>query len=87
MPFAINGLPSGWQVRWQAMEEDLSPDDDGHTLEEWLQEVYFDNDKHADFTKNDIANVGKLIARMLKFEPSLRTAASDALADPWFEEE
>ena len=85
MGFATDGLPSRWQVKWQAMQEDLPHEDHSYTLQEWLEEVYFDNDKHADFTREDIARVGKLIARMLKFEPSLRATASDALADAWFE--
>lgn len=67
------------------MQEDSLDDGDNYTLQEWLEEVYFDNNKKAEFTREDIAKVGKLIGRMLKFEPSLRATASDALSDVWFE--
>ena len=86
MGLAADGLPSRWQVKWRAMQEDLPREYHSYTLQEWLEEVCFDNEKHHDFTRGDIAKVGKLVARMLKFEPSLRATASDALADAWFEQ-
>ncbi|KAK4129914.1 kinase-like protein [Trichocladium antarcticum] len=88
MEFATDGLPPRWQGKWQAMQEGLSHSDeeDTYTLQGWLEEVYFDDCKHSDFTRDDIAKVGKLIERLLKFEPSLRATASDVLADAWFEQ-
>lgn len=88
MEFATDGLPPRWQGKWQAMQEGLSHSDeeDSYTLQGWLEEVYFDDCKHSDFTRDDIAKVGKLIERLLKFEPSLRATASDVLADAWFEQ-
>ncbi|KAK7397649.1 hypothetical protein QQX98_012985 [Neonectria punicea] len=83
MGFATDGLPSRWRDKWQAMQKDLPDEDHSYTLQEWLAEVYFDDDKHAEFTREDIVSVGKLIESMLKFEPSLRAAASDTLADAW----
>ncbi|KAH6656159.1 kinase-like domain-containing protein [Truncatella angustata] len=85
MEFATDSLPSRWQMKWQAMQGNLLCDDHSYTLQEWLEEVYFDNNKQAEFTREDIAKVGKLIGRMLKFEPSFRATASDALSDTWFE--
>ncbi|KAF4977038.1 hypothetical protein FZEAL_6400 [Fusarium zealandicum] len=85
MGFATDRLPSRWQAKWQAMEQGLPAEDDSYALHEWLEEIYLNDDKHADFTQEDIAEVGKLISRMLKFEPSLRATASDILTDSWFE--
>lgn len=67
------------------MQKDLAQDDKRHKLREWLEKVY-DNGKHADFTSKEIAALARLIGRILKFEPSLRTTASDALIDSWFEQ-
>ncbi|KAF4463879.1 CMGC SRPK kinase [Fusarium albosuccineum] len=87
MGFATDGLPSRWQTKWETMQKCLSEEDDSYTLQEWLEEVYFDDLKHTEFTKEDIASVARLIDRMLKFEPSLRATASDTLADVWFNRE
>ena len=89
MEFATDGLPPRWQEKWQAMQESLPPSDeeeDSYTLQGWLEEVYFDDYKHSDFTREDVSKVGKLIERLLKFEPSLRATASDILADAWLEQ-
>ena len=86
MEFATDSLPSRWQTKWQAMQGDLLCDDSDYTFQEWLEEVYFDDNKQAEFTKEDITQVGKLIGRMLKFEPSLRATASDVLSDAWFKQ-
>jgi hypothetical protein len=72
MEFATDSLLSRWQMKRQAMQEDLLYDDHSYTLQEWLEDVYFDNNKQAGFTRQDIAKVGKLIGRMLKFESFLR---------------
>ncbi|EEU37169.1 uncharacterized protein NECHADRAFT_78359 [Fusarium vanettenii 77-13-4] len=85
MEFATDRLPTRWQVKWQAMKHDLPEDEGGYTLPQWLEEIYFDDNKRVEFTREDIASVAKLVERMLKFEPSLRIVASDAVADAWFD--
>ncbi|KAM4064680.1 kinase [Hirsutella rhossiliensis] len=85
MEFATDELPSRWQAKWQAMQKYVPRGDDSCTLQQWLEEVYFDDNEHPDFSREDIVRVGGLIKRMLKFEPSLRDTARDALADPWFD--
>lgn len=67
------------------MQRDLPDEDHSYTLQEWLAEVYFDDDKHAEFTREDMVSVGKRIESMLKFESSLRAAASNTLTDSWFD--
>lgn len=68
------------------MRKELPTEDHSYTLQGWLVEVYFDNDKHADFTQGDIEKVGDLVARMLKFVPWLRATASETLSDACFEQ-
>lgn len=85
LAFDTEGLPSRWQFRWQAMKNKLSHEEYSYTLQEWLEEVYFDTGKQAEFTREDIASVGMLIERMLKLEPSARAKAKDALGNAWFD--
>lgn len=87
MEFATDRLPTRWQVKWQAMKHDLPEDEGGYTLLEWLEEVYFDNNKRVKFTKEDIATIAELVRQMLKFEPSLRSVASNTIANSWFNQE
>lgn len=82
--FDADGIPPRWQAKWKAMEENLPHDDQPYTLQEWLEEVYFDDDRTPEFTAEDIAQVGELVSRMLKFEPSRRATAHDILTSAWF---
>lgn len=78
-------LPSRWQAKWQAMQgTPTQPDDDGMKLHSWLEEVYFDSNKKPEFTKNDIKRAAELIARLMRFEPSLRATPNEILAESWF---
>ncbi|KAF5554073.1 CMGC SRPK kinase [Fusarium napiforme] len=76
-------LPSRWQAKWQAMQGTPTQPDDGMRLYSWLEEVYFDDDKKAEFTKNDIKRAAELIARLMRFEPSLRASPNEILAESW----
>ncbi|GAB0136264.1 hypothetical protein EsDP_00004571 [Epichloe bromicola] len=76
-------LPSRWQAKWQPMQNDTPQRDENYTLHKWLEEVYFDNGKQAEFTKEEIARIAELTTRMLKFEPCLRAAPSEILAEDW----
>ncbi|RBR16009.1 hypothetical protein FVER53590_11132 [Fusarium verticillioides] len=77
-------LPPRWRAKWQAMQGTPTPPDDGMSLHSWLEEVYFDTDKTAEFTKNDLKRAAELIARLMRFEPSLRASPSEILAESWF---
>ncbi|KAG5810591.1 hypothetical protein H9Q74_005726 [Fusarium xylarioides] len=77
-------LPSRWHAKWQAMQGTPAQPDDGMNLHSWLEEVYFDADKKAEFTKNDIKRAAELIARLMRFEPSLRAPPDEILAESWF---
>ncbi|KAF5982816.1 CMGC SRPK kinase [Fusarium coicis] len=77
-------LPSRWQAKWQAMQGTPTQPDDGMRLHSWLEGVYFDTDKKAEFATNDIKRAAELIARLMRFEPSLRAPPDEILAESWF---
>lgn len=79
-----DGVLDRWQKKWLEMEKDRSREDPPFLLQQWLEEIYFDPDRNADFTKQDITRVGDLVASMLKFEPSAKAQAKEILAGPWF---
>lgn len=85
MAFDLSGLPLRWHKKWKIMEKDVPiGKDQFFTLQEWLNEVYFDQDRYSEFTTKDIEQVSELISRLLKFEPSQRATATDILDSSWF---
>jgi serine/threonine-protein kinase SRPK3 len=84
MEFSTDELPDRWRKKWQTMDKSLSEDGAAYTLQQWLEEVYFDEDRHSEFTKHDITKISELVGRLLKFEPSSRARTRDILNDPWF---
>ncbi|KAI0809938.1 kinase-like protein [Xylaria sp. FL0064] len=70
-----DALPGRWQEKWQTLKESL-PDA--------LEEVYFCPEKRCEFTQQDVAKIGELVRRLLRFEPSLRSPAKDIANDQWF---
>ncbi|KAI9927245.1 hypothetical protein MW887_003632 [Aspergillus wentii] len=78
---ASDALPERWQDKWKAMDDGSA---EGTGLQEWLEEVYFDG-RDKDLTKEDIVQLGRIVARLLYFEPSSRASARDILDEPWLE--
>lgn len=90
-------LPERWEQKWHLMDaespeeerkegEEEGSDKSGdckYTLQEWLEEVYFDDDYREDLAHEDIDKVGELVRKMLKFEPLLRASPEVILQDPW----
>ncbi|KAH7159068.1 kinase-like domain-containing protein [Fusarium sp. MPI-SDFR-AT-0072] len=70
-------LPSRWQEKWQETEREALQEEDAWTLQSWMEEVYFDNDKPPEFTRRELRAVAKLIARLMRFEPSIRATPSE----------
>ncbi len=58
-----------------------------YDLQKWLEEVYFDSDKHADYIREQIVKFGRLVLRLMRYEPSTRITAAEALKDEWFQDE
>lgn len=83
LDFCTDEIPSRWREKWQPLKRD-PVEDAPCTLQQWLEEVYFDDERRPEFTKQDIAHVSRLVGRLLKFEPSSRTLARELLEDPWF---
>ncbi|PSR79708.1 hypothetical protein BD289DRAFT_88652 [Coniella lustricola] len=85
MAFDLNGLPPRWRKQCQFMSQDLSNErDQPLSVKDWLNEVYFEQDKSSELTANDIAQIGELISRLLKMEPSLRATTTNILDNSWF---
>ncbi|KAK8208136.1 protein kinase [Phyllosticta capitalensis] len=80
-------LPHRWQQKWLALDRAKPPEEpSGYTLQTWLEEAYFDEEKEQDLSRRDIRKVGELVQRMLRFEPTARATAAEILKDPWFED-
>lgn len=62
-----------------------STEEDKHTLQQWLEELYFNDGKTVDFTRKDIAELGALLQRLLRLDPSTRSTASAIVEDSWFQ--
>lgn len=56
----------------------------GPALQEWLEEMYFDGERKADLTREDIVELGRVVQRLLRIEPSARASVRDILNDSWF---
>ncbi|KAF2257428.1 kinase-like protein [Trematosphaeria pertusa] len=80
-------LPERWQETWRAMDSASRGEKSGYTLQEWLEEMYFDGERNEDLTRKDILKVGELVRKMLRFEPSMRASAREILQDSWFKRE
>ncbi|KAL5115643.1 hypothetical protein ACEQ8H_006442 [Pleosporales sp. CAS-2024a] len=78
-------LPDRWKRDWHAMQGTLSSDNrDTCSLQDWLEEMYFDGERREDMSRQDIVRVGLLIASILRMEPSARAPAKAVLQDAWF---
>jgi hypothetical protein len=80
-------LPERWHEKYRTIVGDWTGEKSDNHLQEWLEEIYFDNRKRQYFTRQDIVKIGKLVGMLLRFEPSMRASADEILRDPWFEDE
>ncbi|KKA16432.1 Uncharacterized protein T310_9975, partial [Rasamsonia emersonii CBS 393.64] len=81
---ATDALPERWQDLWKTMDDKAAAEISGPALQEWLEDMYFDGERNEDLTKGDIAKLGQIIGKLLRFEPSTRASAREILNDPWF---
>ena len=81
---ASDALPERWLGLREAMSDGVDTESPGPGLQEWLEEMYFDGERKEDLTREDIAKLGQIIRKLLRFEPSTRASASEILNDPWF---
>ncbi|RGP76702.1 heterokaryon incompatibility het-6 [Fusarium longipes] len=79
-------LPLRWQPRWHEMQNGRVLNNEGWTLQTWLEHIYFNSDRHyAEFTRDEIVAIGGAISRMLRFEPSLRAMPGEILEQDWLQ--
>ncbi|EAU31292.1 conserved hypothetical protein [Aspergillus terreus NIH2624] len=76
-------LPENWLDQWRKMSGDYSGDSAGPGLQDWLEEMYFDGERKADLTGDDIVQLGRIISKLLQFEPSARASVKEIVNDPW----
>jgi serine/threonine protein kinase len=80
-------LPQRWHEKYRTMNSEWTGEKPENRLQGWLEEIYFDERKRQDFTRQDIVKVGNLVRRLLRFEPSTRASVDEILQDPWFKDE
>jgi len=78
----IGPLPSRWQAKSKCAE--MNDEDTKYTLEQWLFELYFDSDKKAQFTHEELQSWATVISRLMKFEASERASPADVLKERCF---
>ena len=81
---ASDTIPKRWRDSTGIFDGEFIAEPSGSTLQEWLEEMYFDGERKEDLTKEDIVKLGQIIRRLLRFEPSSRASVKDILDDPWF---
>lgn len=81
---ASDALPERWQEAWKTMDDKAATKESGPSLQQWLEDMYFDGERKEDLTKEDIAKLAQIIGKLLRFEPSTRASAKEILDDPWF---
>ena len=77
-------LPDRWERDWHAMKETSSDNSPACSLQDWLEEMYFDGERREDMSREDIMRVGVLIGSMLQMEPTARAPARAVIRDAWF---
>lgn len=81
-------LPTRWtDLELETMYSGSPAEISGPTLQEWLEEMYFDGERKENFTNADIVKLGRIIGKLLLFEPSTRASAREIMNDPWFRNE
>ncbi|KAK2762319.1 hypothetical protein FQN54_001329 [Arachnomyces sp. PD_36] len=78
-------LPQRWKDQWQEMNRSHANDHyELMSLEEWLRDTYFDDDKKQDLSQSDINSVGIILQQMMRFEPTARPSIGEILGNAWF---
>ncbi|THW64553.1 kinase-like protein [Aureobasidium pullulans] len=83
----IGEPPEKWQSQWKAMPKWEPCDDDGpiYTLAQWLDLLYFDSNASPDFTRQELAQFGRLIGKLLQWDPCDRPTITEILLDEWLQ--
>jgi len=76
----IGPLPDRW-LGEKSSSTQSSAEDEKYTLEEWMFELYFDNHKEANMTREQLASWATIIRMLMRFEPAERVSAADVLRE------
>lgn len=79
---ASDALPERWQYLGSTVGRKTTTEIPSPALQKWLGELYFDSERSADLTKEDIVMLGKLVGKLLQFEPGNRAPVRAILEDP-----
>lgn len=55
-------------------------DEMSYNLEQLLQELYLDDERAADFSRQDLTQLAHLIGKLLRYRPSTRSTAAEILS-------
>ncbi|GKZ32254.1 hypothetical protein AbraIFM66950_001534 [Aspergillus brasiliensis] len=80
-------LPERWVPLWESMQGEDVNENRGPGLQDWLEEMYFDGERKEELTRDDIVRLGRIIRKLLRFEPAARALVEEILDDPWFKNE
>lgn len=80
---AGEALPDRWVPLWESMRGENVTEAGGPGLQEWLEEMYFDGERKEDLSRDDIVEMGRIIRKLLRFEPGARASVEEILNDPW----
>lgn len=81
---ATDEIPEHWRERALSLMNDSDADQESQdTLQSWLEELYFDQQKEKQMTLNDVRQVGSIVGSMLRFDPSSRRSVQEILRNPW----
>ena len=62
-----------------------STEDGDSNIEDWLEELYFDDGKKQDLSHDDIGRLKLLLRKLICCDPDGRYMANTAVRDIWFE--
>ncbi|PYH31167.1 serine protein kinase [Aspergillus neoniger CBS 115656] len=81
---AGEALPDRWVPLWESIRGENVTEAGGPGLQEWLEEMYFDSERKEDLTRDDIVELGRIIRKLLRFEPGARASVEEDLDEPCF---
>ncbi|KKZ61962.1 hypothetical protein EMCG_03555 [[Emmonsia] crescens] len=84
MIISIRDLPKEWKSRYKPPDTKDFYMEESFSLESWLHETYFDEDKKMDLSKAEIEMLAILLRRMIQYDRERRPSPSELLRDPWF---
>ncbi|TKA76118.1 hypothetical protein B0A49_03666 [Cryomyces minteri] len=91
----VGDLPGRWKAKWNPAkkeppdvafldEDEFSTSQQAYTLEQWLHQTYFDDEKKPVLSVEDVELLGSMLRGMLRYESDERPSAAQVAQHPWF---